>query len=143
MLRFYDPIAGAIHGGDTDLREMPLDSWRQKIAPTTAAHAVLRDIFYNIAYGANEPTQAAVEAAAQITEFIQTLPGATRAIWGRGEALRRTANASLWHAPLSDGLLLLDEAASALDTESEWHGSGTRKIMGSAPRSSLLISSPR
>ena len=78
MLRFYDPIAGAIRFGGVDLRDMALDSWRQKIALVPQQPTLFSgDIFYNIAYGATEPTQAAVEAAAQMAhahEFIQTLP---------------------------------------------------------------------
>ena len=67
MLRFYDPIAGAIRFGGVDLRDMALDSWRQKIALVPQQPTLFSgDIFYNIAYGATEPTQAAVEAAAQM-----------------------------------------------------------------------------
>ena len=78
MLRFYDPIAGAIRFGGVDLRDIPLDSWRQKIALVPQQPALFSgDIFYNIAYGASDSSQQAVEAAAQMAhahEFINTLP---------------------------------------------------------------------
>ena len=129
MLRFYDPIAGAIRFGGIDLRDMPLDSWRQKIALVPQQPALFSgDIRYNIAYGASDASQQAVEAAAQMAhahEFINTLPDGYQSHLGaQGVRLSggQRQRIALARAILADPeLLLLDEATSALDTESEWH----------------------
>lgn len=129
MLRFYDPIAGAIRFGGIDLRDIPLDSWRQKIALVPQQPALFSgDIFYNIAYGASDSSQQAVEAAAQMAhahEFINTLPDGYQSHLGaQGVRLSggQRQRIALARAILADPeLLLLDEATSALDTESEWH----------------------
>ncbi|MDG2037168.1 MAG: ABC transporter transmembrane domain-containing protein [Luminiphilus sp.] len=129
MLRFYDPIAGAIRFGGIDLRDIPLDNWRQKIALVPQQPALFSgDIFYNIAYGASDSSQQAVEAAAQMAhahEFISTLPDGYQSHLGaQGVRLSggQRQRIALARAILADPeLLLLDEATSALDTESEWH----------------------
>ena len=129
MLRFYDPIAGAIRFGGIDLRDIPLDNWRQKIALVPQQPALFSgDIFYNIAYGASDSSQQAVEAAAQMAhahEFINTLPDGYQSHLGaQGVRLSggQRQRIALARAILADPeLLLLDEATSALDTESEWH----------------------
>ena len=129
ILRFYDPTAGIISFGGSDLRDLSLTEWRQKIAlvpqnPTLFSGNVL----YNIAYGAHEPTEKDIHAAAEMAhahDFISKLPHGYKSDLG-AQGIRLSGGQKqrlvLARAILSNPeLLLLDEATSALDAESEWH----------------------
>ncbi len=129
MLRFYDPTEGVVYYGDTDLRDLPLQDWRAKIALVPQQPTLFSGtIFSNIAYGVSAPTEEAVERAAAMAhahEFIAALPDGYQSDLGaQGVRLSggQRQRIALARAILADPeLLLLDEATSALDTESEWH----------------------
>jgi len=125
--RFYDVEEGAIRIDDQDIREVSVDSLRQKIA------FVSQDVFLfsgtvadNIRIGRLGATDSEVEQAARDAfahDFIQALPRGFKSEVGEngvqlsgGQRQRiAIARAILKDAPI----LLLDEATSALDSESE------------------------
>ncbi|HWP99477.1 MAG TPA: ABC transporter ATP-binding protein [Vicinamibacterales bacterium] len=125
--RFYDVTGGAILIDGVDIRDVTLRSLRRQIAIVTQETVLFDDtIARNIAYGAPEATRAEIEAAARAAnahEFIAALPeGYDTRIGERGQRLSggqrqrlAIARALLKNAPI----LILDEATSSLDAESE------------------------
>ena len=127
LARFRDPSEGRVTADGHDLRELTLDSWTAQYAMVGQSpflfHATVAE---NIGYGKPGASQAEIEAAARaadIHDFIQTLPdGYATDVADMGSRLSggqrqriTIARAILKGAPL----LLLDEATSALDTETE------------------------
>jgi len=127
LLRFYDPDSGSIALDGTDLRSMSQENLRQSMA------FVSQDVFLfhgtvaeNIAYGAPGASQGDIEVAAQTAEahaFIEALPNGYHTIIGeRGQKLSggQRQRISIARALLTDSpVLILDEATSAVDNETE------------------------
>ena len=125
--RFYDVTGGAILIDGTDIRDVTLRSLRQQIGIVTQETVLFDDtIANNIAYGLPAASAADIEAAARAAhahEFIQSLPDKYQARIGeRGQRLSggqrqrlAIARALLKNSPI----LILDEATSSLDAESE------------------------
>ncbi|MXY24143.1 MAG: ABC transporter ATP-binding protein [Acidobacteria bacterium] len=125
--RFYDVTAGAILIDGVDIRDVTLSSLRASIGIVTQETILFDDtIANNIAYGAPGAGRAAIESAARAAnahEFIEELPhGYDTTIGERGQRLSggqrqrlAIARALLRNAPI----LILDEATSSLDAESE------------------------
>lgn len=127
ILRFWDPTQGRILIDGRDLRSITLASWRDKLAIVTQ-HTVLFDdtIASNIRYGRLNASDEEIKAAAKAAyahEFIQRLPEGYQTRLGEmgmrlsgGQRQRiAIARALLKDAPI----LILDEAMSSLDAESE------------------------
>jgi len=127
LLRFYDPTAGALRIGGTDLRQFALRDLRSQIAVVTQEVILFNDTFRsNIACGRPGATAAEVEQAAKHAhahDFIMDKPKGYETVIGEqgvmlsgGQRQRLSiARAILKNAPI----LVLDEAMSSLDNESE------------------------
>jgi subfamily B ATP-binding cassette protein MsbA len=125
--RFFDVTGGAILLDEHDVRDLTIASLRKQIGKVTQETVLFNDtVRNNIAYGQPEASMARVEAAARAAlahDFILNLPQGYDSIIGEhgarlsgGERQRLAiARALLKDAPV----LILDEATSSLDTESE------------------------
>lgn len=129
LLRFYDPTEGVIRIDGTDLREVTLESLRKQIG-LVAQETILFDdtIARNIAYGMGPVESRRIEEAAQAAyahEFILRLPqGYGTMIGERGVRLSggQRQRLAVARAILRDSpILILDEATSSLDSESEMY----------------------
>jgi len=128
--RFYDPSAGQILIDGIDTRELALGSLRAQISLVTQDVVLFNDtIANNIAYARGDQVSRAelerVAEAAHALGFIQALPrGFDTLIGDRGVLLSggQRQRLAIARAMLKDApFLILDEATSSLDTESERH----------------------
>jgi len=125
--RFFDVSSGSVRIDNTDIRDVTLKSLRHQIGMVTQQTILFNDtIRNNIAYGSQDATYEQIEAAARAAHalnFIRKLPDGFDTVIGEsgarlsgGERQRISiARAILKDAPI----LILDEATSSLDTESE------------------------
>lgn len=127
VARFYDPRLGRVTLNGVDLRDYQLDSYRELVG-VVQQEVFLFDgtVFENIAYAKRDATiEQVIEAAkrANADEFISELPDGYHSIIGeRGVKLSggQRQRLSIARALLADPqILILDEATSNLDTESE------------------------
>lgn len=127
LARFYDPTDGAVRVDGADIRAWTLESWRKQIG------LVLQDTFLfsgtardNIAIGREGATNEEIEAAAMaanIHDYLTGLPhGYDTQVGERGVRLSggQRQRIAIARAILRDPpILVLDEATSSLDSESE------------------------
>jgi ATP-binding cassette subfamily B protein len=127
LLRFYDPLSGAISLDGVPIRSAAPRELRSRIALVPQESVVFAaSARENIRFGRRDASDAEVERAAELahaTEFIRNLPGEFEAPLGeRGVMLSggQRQRIAIARAILRDApLLLLDEATSSLDAESE------------------------
>ncbi|HSG72959.1 MAG TPA: ABC transporter ATP-binding protein, partial [Planctomycetaceae bacterium] len=127
VARFYDPTEGTIRLDGRDLRDFDVETYRQLIG------AVEQEVFLfdgtiadNIGYGNRQASLEEIQSAARIAnaeEFIEKLPNRYETLIGeRGVKLSggQRQRLAIARAVLADPkVLILDEATSNLDTESE------------------------
>ena len=127
--RFYEVSGGAISIDGTDIRQATLGSLRGQIAIVTQQTILFNDtVRNNIAYGRPEASEEEVRAAAEAayaTKFIEHMPGGLDTMIGESGVLLsggERQRLSIARALLADRpILILDEATSSLDTESEMY----------------------
>jgi len=146
MMRFYDVTAGAIYLDGEDLRELDLAALRDHFA------VVLQDPFLftgtlaeNIRFGNEGITEEALSQAARdvnVLDFIETLPlGFDEPVRERGNSLSTGQKQLINFAralAYNPRILILDEATSSVDTDTELRIRGALERMVEG-RTSVLI----
>ncbi len=125
--RFYELTSGAIRIDGADISEVTIKSLREQIAMVTQENILFHDtVWNNICYGLTNVPKDRVVAAAQAAlahDFILELPqGYNTLIGERGTRLSggQRQRIAIARALLKDSpILILDEATSELDAESE------------------------
>ena len=125
--RFYPVMSGSLRIDGVDVREVTLRSLREQMAIVTQETILFNDtVWNNICYGRPGLPKDRVEAAAQAAlahDFILELPQGYQTMLGdRGQRLSggQRQRIAIARAILKDSpILILDEATSELDSESE------------------------
>ncbi|MDH3253905.1 MAG: ABC transporter ATP-binding protein/permease [Acidobacteriota bacterium] len=125
--RFFDPDAGSVRIDGVDIRDLKLESLRRLIGIVTQETILFDDtVRNNIAYGRENLQTERIQGAAEAAfadEFISKLPqGYDTEIGESGLSLSggQRQRLAIARALLKDApILILDEATSQLDTESE------------------------
>jgi ATP-binding cassette subfamily B protein/subfamily B ATP-binding cassette protein MsbA len=127
LCRFYDPQHGELLLGGVSLRDVALRDLRGRIALVTQQTELFNEtILHNIRYGRWSATEEEVIAAARLAradEFIRSFPDGYRTVVGpNGQRLSggQRQRIALARAFLRNAeILILDEATSQVDVESE------------------------
>ena len=127
LFRFYDVQEGSVSINGQDVRNVTQQSLREAIGMVPQDTVLFNDtLAYNIRYGRTDATDEEVMQAvemAQIGDFVRSLPEGLSTMVGErglklsgGEKQRVAIARTILKAP---PILILDEATSPLDTETE------------------------
>jgi ATP-binding cassette, subfamily B, bacterial MsbA len=128
MMRFYDPVAGSVTLSGLDLRNLRRRELRERIGLVTQETLLFDDTVYeNIRYGRFEASDEEIYEAARrahahrfitetLTEGYDTLVGSGGNRLSGGQRQRIALARAILRDP---GILILDEATSQIDVESE------------------------
>jgi ATP-binding cassette subfamily B protein len=151
--RFYDPLEGSVSVNGVDVRKLHLASLRRDVGMVFEDSFLFSDsVRANIAYGRPSASEDDIIAAATVAsadEFVRALPrGYDTVVGERGLSLSggQRQRIAIARAILADpGILILDDATSAIDsrTEEAIHDSlrdalGTKTVLLVAHRESTL-----
>ncbi|MEZ8141827.1 ABC transporter transmembrane domain-containing protein [Enterovibrio sp. FF113] len=129
MLRFEDPVQGAVKYGGVSLKEFKIGEWRSKLAVVTQTPFLFsRSIAENIALGRPDATHEQIRAAAKLAciddDILQFREGYETLVGEKGITLSggQKQRISIARALLLDAeILVLDDALSAVDGRTEHH----------------------
>ena len=128
LCRFYDPQGGRVCLDEADIRYMKLDDLRGRIALVTQNTELFNeDLYYNIGYGTENATREQIVEAARAAHaesfILNELPDQFETVIGQdGHRLSggQRQRIALARALIRDpDILVLDEATSQIDAESE------------------------
>jgi len=127
LLRFYEPTQGGVFLGPHNIQDLDLRAYRDRLGWVSQDVTLFSgSVFENIVYGKpNATREEAIQAAktAEAHEFICALPqGYNTVIGERGQKLSggQRQRLSIARAVLKNpDILILDEATSAVDNETE------------------------